>query len=296
MVLEGNNIVHYWRDNSQSHRPWIKQAVVSRQATGDASLIQSSYGNPIGHFEAVILEGNSLVHYWRDNSPGASGDWTRVEVITSKATGPGALIQSSYGSPGNFEVVVPEGHDLVHYWRKNSDGSKRWYRAQVITNRATGAASLIQSTYRSDSSAPGNFELIVMEGRDLVHYWRDNSHPGDVWTRQAVITTASQNGPGTLIESSYGNLELLVVRGNNITHFWRDPSSGNKWIEVVTITNRADGPASFIQSSYGTPSNPGNFEAIVVQYGHNLDHYWRDNSDPERNWGFVITISTEASG
>jgi predicted molibdopterin-dependent oxidoreductase YjgC len=99
------------------------------------------------------------------------------------------LIQSSYGSPGNFEVVVPEGHDLVHYWRKNSDGSKRWYRAQVITNRATGAASLIQSTYRSDSSAPGNFELIVMEGRDLVHYWRDNSDPERNWGFVITIST-----------------------------------------------------------------------------------------------------------
>jgi hypothetical protein len=302
LVLEGTNLVHYWRNNSDPKRPWIKGPIVSRQASGDASLIQSSYvgkpGSP-ANFEAVVLEktttGNKLVHYWRDNSNG--NVWNRTQVITDKATGPGALIQSTYGNPGNFEVVVPEGKDLVHYWRDNTNGSV-WKRGPIITSSAASAASLIQSSYKGNPGAPGNFELVVIENGSVVHYWRDNSN-GNVWHRQDVITAASQNGPGTLIQGSYGspgNFELLVTEGSTVSHFWRDNSHGNKWQKSVTVANAVDGPASLIQSTYGTPANPGNLEAIVVRDGNNLDHYWRDDSSSGRPWALSVTISNQASG
>jgi len=153
------------------------------------SLIQSSYGTPnhLGNFEVVTLEGNNLVHYFRDNGP---GKWSRGAVITTKATAPGSLIQSSYGTPGatgNFEVVVTEGKDLVHYWRNNSPGKGNWIRQAVITSNATGPAALIQSTYGTPG-ALGNFEVIVHEGKHLVHYWRNNSPEGNQqWNRGAVI-------------------------------------------------------------------------------------------------------------
>jgi hypothetical protein len=294
-------MVHYWRDNSNGN-VWHRQDVISSKATGDASLIQSSYvgkpGSP-ANFEAVILEGKNLVHYWRDNSNG--NKWNRQDVITSSATGAGALIQSTYkgnsGAPGNFEVVVLEGSNLVHYWRDNANGNK-WIRQAIITSNATSPAALIQSSYKSNPGAPGNFELVVKEGSSLVHYWRDNSN-GNVWHRQDVIASGDAgNGPGTLIQSSYGspgNFELLVLEGSSLVHYWRDNSNGNVWHRQVVITNNVNGPGSLIQSSYGTPAHPGNFELIVVQNGHNLDHYWRNNSGGN-DWGFTVTVSTSASG
>ncbi len=160
-----------------------------------ASLIQSTYSTPNapGNFEAVVLEGNNLVHYYRDNSATGGGRWSPTAVITSSATARGSLIQSSYSTPnapGNFEVVVLEGNNLVHYYRDNSaSGGGKWSRTVVITSNATGPASLIQTNY-STPNAPGNLELVVPEGHDLVHYYRDDSASGgNKWYRGPVITS-----------------------------------------------------------------------------------------------------------
>ena len=80
-------------------------------AIGPASLIQSSFG---GNLEAVLAEGNRLVHWWAGSTPDpTTGDprfsWRRAGTITEAATGPGSIIQSTIGTPGNFEVVALEG-------------------------------------------------------------------------------------------------------------------------------------------------------------------------------------------
>jgi len=143
------------------------------------AFIQSSYGTPNspGNFEAAIFEpGKGLVHYYRDNT---NGKWHATVVISSSATGPGSIIQTSYGTPnapGNFEVVVLEGKNLVHYYRDNTTNSK-WNRTTVITSNATGPGTLIQSSYGTPNK-PGNFEVIVPEGDHYVHYYRDNSASG----------------------------------------------------------------------------------------------------------------------
>jgi hypothetical protein len=252
LVLEGSNLVHYWRDNSNGN-VWNKGPVVSDRATGAASLIQSSYvgkpGSP-ANFEAVVLEGSNLVHYWRDNSNG--NVWNKGPVITSHATDPGSLIQSTYigkpGAPGNFEVVVPEGHNLVHYWRDNSNGNV-WNKGPFITNRVNtnGPGTLIQGSYVGKPGAPANFELVVQEGSTLVHYWRDNSN-GNVWNKGPIITTTA-HGPGSLIQSSFGepsdpgNLEVIVVESDdNLVHYYRDDTiPGNLWHKTVTISHPARG-------------------------------------------------------
>jgi hypothetical protein len=83
----------------------------------------------------VVPEGSSLVHYYRDNG---TLQWYRGFTITTSATGPGSLIQSDFGSGGfhNFEVVVPEGSSLVHYYR---DASLQWYRGFIVNGGGSGS-------------------------------------------------------------------------------------------------------------------------------------------------------------
>src|SRR5919198_1336802 len=104
-----------------------------------ASLIQSDFGGDHGNFEAVILENDSLVHWWRDNT--VSGfPWKRGQVIVpSGAAAAGSIIQSDFigGDHGNFEVVVPlvtpeQNIDLWHFWHDNSDVSLPWQRGQRV--------------------------------------------------------------------------------------------------------------------------------------------------------------------
>jgi hypothetical protein len=157
------------------------------------SFIQSTYGTPSspGNFEAVLLQGNNLVHYYRDNTSSGSQKWNRTKVISSKATAPGSIIQSSYNtpySPGNFEVVVLEGHNLVHYYRDNSSkGGQTWGGGTVVTSKATGPGTVIQTSY-STPNAPGNLEVIVPEGKNFIHYWRNDSSSGNLkWSSGDVV-------------------------------------------------------------------------------------------------------------
>lgn len=66
----------------------------------------------------------------------------------------------------------------------------------------------------------------------------------------------------------------------------------------------ADKPVIFnggqlIQSTFGTPSNPGNFELIVLEPGGpnavQLRHWWRDNSKTAQPWNLGEVISTAAT-
>jgi len=252
LVLEGNNLVHWYRDNSNSGNGWGKGGIVSTKATGAASLIQSTFReapNAPGNFEAVVLEGNNLVHYWRNNAS-TPFTWKSTKVITSKATGPGCIIQSTYGSPahpGNFEVIVPEGNNLRHYWRDNADTSSNWQLGGTVSTTASGdPGSLIQSDY-GVLNGLGNFEVVVPEGGHLVHYWRNNSSGGgNEWNRSVPISDVPISGPGTLIQSSYksgtpnGNLEVVVVERTKgatyLVHRYRDEVDENKWKFGTIIT------------------------------------------------------------
>ena len=95
-----------------------------------------------------------------------------------------------------------EGNNLVNYRRDNSDPSTPWHREAVVSSAATGPASLIQSSFRADPTKPGNFEALVLEGSNLVHYARDNSNPAHPWTRGAVVNSTATS-PACFIESSF---------------------------------------------------------------------------------------------
>ena len=119
------------------------------------------------------------------------------------STGVGCLIQSDFtsGGHGNFETVVLQGSDLVHYWRDNDHIQYTWVRGQVITHKATGPGCMIQSDFRSGSH--GNFEVVVPEGRNLVHYFHENANVSAPWKRGQIISTNS-TGPATIIQSEVG--------------------------------------------------------------------------------------------
>ncbi|KAF7177793.1 hypothetical protein CNMCM7691_006227 [Aspergillus felis] len=263
-------------------------------------LIEASDGNL--QFAAYNNQYKTLTAWWRQG-PDPAQFWVGpTATISTKATGPGCIIQSTYGTPnnpGNFEVVVPEGNNLVHYYCDNSSPEHPWIGpTATISTKATGPASMIQSTYGTPQN-PGNFELVVPEGNNLVHYVRDNSVPGHPWTGPTAIITNQATGPGALIQSTYkasgseyGNFEVVVPVGGSLQHFYRDNSAEKNWSEGVTIMEGGTWP-SLIQSSYGTPENHGNFEVIVLALG-NLDHWVRINSG-EVKWERIGTVISNDS-
>jgi hypothetical protein len=184
LVLEGSNLVHYTKGNARN-------AVVSTAATGAAMGLYTPYRpstNVSNNIDALILEGSNMVHYWMD---GASLVWTRGPIVSTNATGPACMIvsaaRSNTNDPGNFEALIPEGSNLVHYWRNNSDPSLPWAQSVIVSSASSGPASLAMGGY-GDAGYP-NFEALVQEGDTVYHYWRNNSDASLPWIKDVAVAS-----------------------------------------------------------------------------------------------------------
>ena len=96
----------------------------------------------------------------------------------------GFLIQSTYGSNGNFEAVFPGRQSgLLHFWRDNDAPNFPWSTVAVIDPGTFDEACLIQSNFGTPGL--GNLEVIARQGANLVHFWRDDQ------TRWYCLVTAA---------------------------------------------------------------------------------------------------------
>jgi hypothetical protein len=312
VVLEGNQLVHYWHPNSEAKLAWRRSQVITKTATGPGCLIQSSFGTEAGkpgNLEVVVPEGNQLVHYWHDSSA-PNSPWHHGLVFGSGVRGRPSFIQSSLKTPGSvhgsFEVVVREGSDLVHYWHDSSQPTKPWVRGQTIATTATGGGSIIQSSFKPMPTAPGNFEVVFQEGSSVTHYWHDNTNPNNPWVRGPTFASGVTGQPD-LIQSSFGaepgnagNFEVAVRQGNDLVHWYRNNNEANPWSQGQVIASGINSAGSLIQSTIGAgPGSHGNFELVVlgeaaaappdsqVEGGftdYNLVHYYHVNSSPTNSW------------
>src|SRR5439155_211784 len=151
-----------------------------------------------GNLEAILFRDGALHHLF-----GSGRDhgvvWENGQTLPSPASGPGSIIQSDFGGSehGNFEVVLWTGTEIWHYWHDNSDVSRPWQRAQTITIRAASHGSIIQGPF---GGAHKNFEVVVLEGNELVHYFHDNSDVSLPWQRGQVVSVAA-TGAGCIVKS-----------------------------------------------------------------------------------------------
>lgn len=274
-------------------------AIIPALAVGPCSLIQSDFmAGGHGNFEAVVLEGRNLVHYYHVNDD-VGKPWSRAQIITTRATGPGCLIQSDFmaGGHGNFEVVVPEGNELVHYFHINADVLSPWQRGQVITAQASGPGCIIQSDF--GAGGHGNFEVVVREGANLVHYFHINDNVNNPWQRGQTISTQA-TGPGCILQSDFmagghGNFEVVVQEGANLVHYFHiNDNVGNPWLRGPVISTQATGPASLIQSDFKAGVN-GNLE-LVAPEGKLLVHYFFTNFGAGWAWQRGQTVTDRADG
>ena len=154
------NLANQSLGNAYLHSPWTFDLTISKASTGPAWIIESGFqldrslSHP-GNFEAVVLEGNSLIHYWHNNSDTTS-PWIRANSITDRATGPGSIIERKsnrfYDSSGkvvrvgDFKVVVLEGNELHHYSHDNSTGTGGWVFNAAVTYHATSSGCIIEGS------------------------------------------------------------------------------------------------------------------------------------------------------
>src|SRR5262249_5222492 len=133
--------------------------------------------------------GDHLVCLWKPDAPlpnGHSG-WQRsideFVVDNRRVTGVAgtpALIQSRFGSKGDFELVVPlAAGGLVHY-RRDNDHANRWSEVGVFGTEIgqVDAVSLIQSNFSQTGIGPGNLEAVARSGDRLIYFWYPDDRSG----------------------------------------------------------------------------------------------------------------------
>jgi hypothetical protein len=331
VVLEGNTLQHWWRNNAEKAKPWQRaQRIVENRAAFPGSLIQSDFkSGDHGNFEVVVPLSNEqggveLWHLWHDNAD-VSNPWSFGQRITEAGrlvTGPASIIQSDFkpGDHGNFEVVVPVVGDdgrveLRHYWHDNSDVDSPWMRGQRVNDpghEVIGGGCIIQSSFKS--GAHGNFEVAAWvklpDGRPVLqHYWHDNSAVELPWQNGLVIAEGAK-GNGVLIQSSFtpgdhGNFEVVVpVEGSDgrtyVQHVWHDntdPTLPWQRGQVISEAGAGNGSAAIFQGSYRTGDpNHGNFEVLLEECQQTLVGYWHPSEEANLRWlRHVVLIPDPAS-
>jgi hypothetical protein len=287
-----SGLAHYWRENNTAGLPW-RGPVIFGQDLGhfDAvSLIQSNFsaaGNGPGNLELVGRVGTRLVGFQHpDNGSG----WFPSTVPQVSIAGNPALIQSRFGTKGNFELVVPlASGGLAHYWRENDTNGLPW-RGPVIFGQDLGyfdSVSLIQSNF---GAGRGNLEIIARQGNRLVGFWREYNANGSAgnWLRAAAPTVSVAGNPA-LIQGRFGargNFELVVpLTAGGLGHFWRNnDASGLPWLTAATFGQEAGylNDVSLVQSNFSEAGNGrGNLE-LVGRAGNRLVAYW--HPDNGGNW------------
>ncbi len=284
--LAGGGAAHFWRNNDDPVLPWIASGLAfgSPDDVYSVSLIQGPLG-AAGNLEAVALEGSQLVHHWRDD--GGSWRWQARTVLPGSVpiTHSVALIQSSHGTLGNYEVVAAVaasgGGGLAHWWRDNDTAGLPWNGPSFFGSGGVEAVAMTQS------SGFGNLEVIARSGNALVHYWRDDDHTWG-WTGPLPIPgTNGVQGQHAFLEGPEGNFEVIApLSGGGLGHWWRDSHDQELIWYGPTLFGAGDIEAvAAIESSFGSLE-------VIARSGATLVHYWRNNDTGEWNGpNLVVDLS-----
>jgi hypothetical protein len=124
----GGGLSHFWRDSDGAEVWHEATQPTSTGVWSGLGLIQSNFGN----LEFVGAREGSLLFLWQDGPGGVWSNPVPLAKDTDFAGRPG-LIQSTYGTRGNFEVVAAkQSGQLIHYWRNNDVAGFPWSAGTVL--------------------------------------------------------------------------------------------------------------------------------------------------------------------
>jgi hypothetical protein len=225
-------------------------------------------------------------------TPGHLGWFAQLPAVRGNPV----VVQSRFGTQGNFELVVPAATQGINFaWRNNDDPTLPWSSALRFGESvgAVDALTMIQSNF----GWPGNLELIARTGEQLVFFWRD-SGPDFRWNGPFPLGGGVAGNP-VLIQSRFGtqgNFELVApaAQGGGMLFWWRNnddpalPWSGP--FPFAQHAGRID-EITMIQSNFGSP---GNLE-LIARTGDQLVFFWRD-SGPAFAWNGPFPIGGGVRG
>ncbi|HLG64318.1 MAG TPA: hypothetical protein VKY19_20430 [Ktedonosporobacter sp.] len=267
--LASGGMAHFFRDNDAPGFPWYYTTNFGTGYVDAISMIESNFGIP-GNLEVIARVGSQLFAYYRDTS------WHGPFPVPTNGlviSGNPVLIQSRFGSKGNFEMIVPlASGGMAHFFRDNDAPGFPWHYTTTFGTGYVDAVSMIESNF----GMPGNLEVVARIGSQLFAYYRDTSWHGPfpIPTNGVVIS-----GNPALIQSHFGNkgnFELVSpLASGGMVHFFRDNDApGFPWHCTTTFGTGYIDAISMIESNFGMP---GNLE-VAARVGSQLFAYYRDSA------------------
>jgi hypothetical protein len=262
-------ITHWWRDGG--NLSWHKAETFANDAASFPAFTATTYNR---NFEMVFLTITGRLHHWFFDQ--SAGHWVDGGVFgPPDARGMPGFIQSNFGEPGNFEVVVrTEGGQLAHWWRINGAPWTWRESARFGSGIAHSGPALIQSHYRK----PGNLELVAVRRDGAMQHFQRDDIGGTGW-HAGVTFGSGVVSPPVMIEGQYGaqdendigNFELCVACNGRIEHWWRDNHGSGGWSRSAVFGHDARSVIALAEGSFGF-----DLEIVVERTDGNLQHYWRD--------------------
>ena len=188
LVPHGNMIGEYVRNNDDPAFAWhflrafgypVRPNEIGPTPRAVAFIQSSFKGDGVhGNFEAVVrvapalaTNPDTLDFFFLDSR---TARWNGPFPIVadgqpiSGVTGVPVLIQSNWGTNGNFELLVPQGNVVKQYVRNNDDPQFAWHHLRDFGYPAPpgqigptpAGVSFIQSSFKGDGTH-GNFEAVV---------------------------------------------------------------------------------------------------------------------------------------
>jgi hypothetical protein len=267
-----------------------------KSAKNSGFMVQSTLGTK-GNFFLVVPDATAgLSECTRNNDDLVNLPWgdqrtfgTSVGLVDSVS-----LIQSNFGTPGNFEVIARVGDRLVHFERDSAPNSTWNGPTTIVAKGIIGNPAFIQSNF----GTRGNFELVApVEPCGIVHYWRSNDDASPTWQVSTVFAELlGKVDAVALIQSNFddpepGHLEVIARVGADLYHIWRDSSPLRLWREPIKFYSGASGIPGFIQSNFGSK---GDFEVVTPLAKGAAAHLHRNNDTPATfPWTEVTTFASD---
>ncbi|MCW2603333.1 MAG: Papain family cysteine protease [Pseudonocardiales bacterium] len=256
---------------------------------GFPTLTATTFGR---NLECVHWELSGRLRHWWFDAP--SGRWMNGgQFGPADVAGYPGFIQSSYGAPGNLEVVVRAADGRLHHWWRDNAAPWTWHEGAAF---ADGVLQSGPSLVQSGLGTEGNLDVVcVLNSGSMQHWWRDDD--GDrSWNGGTIFGTGVGDTPIVMIEGTSGandeltagNFELCVAVDGRVQHWWRNNAYPERrdggrlrplhpdprdWTHSDTFGHDVRHVWGLVQGSFGQ-----NLELIVERTDGVAQHYWRDGA------------------
>ncbi|KPI32951.1 peptidase C1A papain [Actinobacteria bacterium OV450] len=266
----GGRLQHWWREGDPPF-PWARGQAYANDASGQPAFTGTTYNRNMESLH--VTTGGRLRHWYYEQSAGVWRDGGAFGPGDAAIGSTPAFIQSDYGKPGNFEVVVRTADGRLNHWWRINGAPWTWNDGgRFASGIAHFGPALVQTRSR-------HLDLVATraDGR-MQLWWRDDPN-GFTWRPGEVFGSAITSAPclieaqyGALDEDTAGNYELCAVgAGGRVEHWWRGNASGSAWTRSAEFGHDALAVTGMLQGSFGF-----NLEVIVLRTDRRLQHYWRD--------------------